>query len=333
MSKMSTDLTRHVLNGPTMGTRWSAQFHTAPDVDPSVIQAVIQAALQSAVTEVDTQMSTWSANSDLMRLNAAPLGDWCDVPASLMTVITLGLEIGRASKGAFDIGMGDAVTAWGFGPAEAAPDRIKAAMNTKRVPASDALDLDVAAGRLRKTAPIALDLNGIAKGYGVDRLAETLRDFGIMNALVGIDGEMRAMGLRPDGAPWSIAVEAPDPESRSAHSVLTLQDAAVATSGDYRHWVEVQGRHLSHTMDPRRGAPLMSSPASVTVVAKTCAEADAWATALMVLGAEQGAALARAQGLEALFLLRVSQTEYRSLGVGRVFADEDAAANAPGRAI
>jgi len=329
MSKMSTDLTRHALNGPTMGTRWSAQFHTAPDVDPSVIQI----ALQAAVAEVDAQMSTWSADSDLMRLNAAPVGEWCDVPAMLMAVISLGLEIWRASKGAFDIGMGDAVTAWGFGPAEAAPDRIKAAMNTNRVPASEALDLDVAAGRLRKTAPVALDLNGIAKGYGVDRLAETLRGFGIMNALVGIDGEMRAMGLRPDAAPWSIAVEAPDAESRSAHSVLALQDAAVATSGDYRHWVEVQGRHLSHTMDPHRGAPLMNSPASVTVVAQTCAEADAWATALMVLGTEQGAALARARGLEALFLLRTGQTEYRSLGVGRLFTDEDAAAHAPRRAV
>jgi thiamine biosynthesis lipoprotein len=135
---------------------------------------------------------------------------------------------------------------------------------------------------VRKAAPIALDLNGIAKGYGVDRLAETLREHGIADALVGIDGEMRAMGLRPDGEAWTIAVEAPDAERRTPHSILALQDAAVATSGDYRHWVEVQGRRLSHTMDPRRGAPLIASPASVTVVARTCAEADAWATALMV---------------------------------------------------
>ena len=111
--------------------------------------------------------------------------------------------------------------------------------------------------QVRKSAPIALDLNGIAKGYGVDRLAETLRDHGIADALVGIDGEMRALGLRPDGEPWTIAVEAPDRERRAPHSILALQDAAVATSGDYRHWVEVQGRRLSHTMDPqpRRAAP------------------------------------------------------------------------------
>ncbi len=110
---------------------------------------------------------------------------------------------------------------------------------------------------------------------------------GSSDALVGIDGEMRAIGLRPDGEAWTIAVEAPDAERRTPHSILALQDAAVATSGDYRHWVEVQGRRLSHTMDPRRGAPLIASPASVTVVARTCAEADAWATALMVLGPGQ----------------------------------------------
>ena len=163
--------------------------------------------------------------------------------------------------------MGDAVTAWGFGPEAAAPDRIRAAMAAPRRPAHEVLELD-GRSRVRKRAPIALDLNGIAKGYGVDRLAETLRDLGIATALVGIDGEMRAMGLRPDGEPWTVAVEAPDPERRTPHSILALQDAAVATSGDYRHWVEVQGRRLSHTMDPRRGAPLIASPASVTVVAR-----------------------------------------------------------------
>lgn len=103
----------------------------------------------------------------------------------------------------------------------------------------------------------------------------------------------RALGLRPDGEGWTIAVEAPDPSRRARHSILALQDAAVATSGDYRHWVEVQGRRLSHTMDPARGAPLIASPASVTVVARTCAEADAWATALTAKGSLEGAMSAR----------------------------------------
>ena len=326
MSKMSTERARIALNGPTMGTRWSALFFAEPDFDP----APIRAALQAAVEEVDGQMSTWNAGSDLMRLNAASVGKWVAVPAQLAAVLRLGLEIGRASGGAFDIGMGDAVTAWGFGPDTATSEAIRAAKGACRRPAHEVLEIDGA--RVRKYAPIALDLNGIAKGYGVDRLAETLHDHGITDALVGIDGEMRAMGLRPDGEAWTIAVEAPDPARRTPHSILALQDAAVATSGDYRHWIEVQGRRLSHTMDPRRGAPLIASPASVTVVARTCAEADAWATALMVLGPDKGAALARRSGLDALFLLRDDDASARGVGVGRLFSEEPAAiASAEGR--
>lgn len=320
MSKTSTELVRHALSGPTMGTRWSALFFAAPWFDP----APLKAALQSAVDEVDAQMSTWKPGSDLMRLNAAPAGEWIAVPARLMEVLRLGLEIGRGSDGAFEIGVGDAVRAWGFGPEAAMPERIRAAMNAPRPAAADALEIDAATRRVRKRAPIALDLNGIAKGYGVDRLAETLVDFGIRSGLVGIDGEMRALGLCANGEAWTVAVERPDPGRRAPHSILALRDAAVATSGDYRHWVEVRGRRLSHTMDPARGAPLLASPASVTVVARTCAEADAWATALMVLGPGDGARLARRLGLDALFLLRDGDTEIRSAGVGTLFSEEAA---------
>ena len=130
MSKMSTDLVRHALHGPTMGTRWSALFHTAPGFDP----APVRAALQAAVDEVDAQMSTWKPGSDLMRLNAAAVGEWVAAPTRLLHVLGIGLEIGRASGGAFDIGMGDAVTAWGFGPEAAVPDRICAAMTAPRRP-------------------------------------------------------------------------------------------------------------------------------------------------------------------------------------------------------
>ena len=315
MSKMSTDRARIALNGPTMGTRWSALFYAEPGLDPNPLRA----ALQAAVDEVDAQMSTWKPDSDLMRLNAAPVGDWVEVPGRLSEVLCLGLEIGRASGGAFDIGMGDATAAWGFGPDAAAPDRIRAALAVPRQPAHEVLD--IGGTHVRKSAPVAVDLNAIAKGYGVDRLADTLHDHGIAGALVGIDGEMRALGLRPDGQAWTVAVEAPEPERRTPQSILALQDAAVATSGDYRHWVELQGRRLSHTMDPGRGAPLIAAPASVTVVTRTCAEADAWATALMVLGPERGAALAKRRGLDALFLLRNDDGSARGMGVGRLFSD------------
>lgn len=320
MSKMSTDLSRHALNGPTMGTRWSALFFATPDFDPGPVQG----ALQAAVDAVDAQMSTWKPESDLMRLNAAPVGAWQAVPSELARVLALGLTIGRASGGAFDIGMGEAVRAWGFGPEDADPQAIRAAMKAPRQRAHEVLELD--GNRARKTAPLMLDLNGIAKGYGVDRLAEMLHDHGIDNALVGIDGEMRAMGLRPDGAAWTIAVEAPDRNQRTPHSILTLQDAAVATSGDYRHFVKVQGRTLSHTMDPQRGAPLLCSPASVTVIAPTCAEADAWATALMVAGSDAGARMAAKCGLDALFLTRDDAEGVHGRTVGRLLSDTTAAA-------
>jgi thiamine biosynthesis lipoprotein len=311
---MSTEPLRHALNGPTMGTRWSALFFAAADVDA----APLQAALQAAVAEVDDQMSSWKPDSDLMRINHAPPGEWIAAPAQLLAVLRLGLAIGKASGGAFDVGMGDAVTAWGFGPDAASGERIRIALQAPRCPSWEAVEIGEAA--LRKREAITLDLNGIAKGHGVDRLAETMLQFGISAFLVGIDGEMRAAGLRPDGAPWTIAIEQPDTTRRAAQAVLALEDAAVATSGDYRHWVEVGGKRLSHTMDPRRGAPLAASPASVTVVTRSCAEADAWATALMVLGPDRGATLAAERGINALFLTRDAGGGITSRPVGPLFA-------------
>lgn len=316
MSRTSTEFVRHALNGPTMGTRWSALFFTAPGFDANAARV----AFQEAVDEIDGQMSTWSRDSDLMRLNRAPVGEEVSVPALLMEVLRLAVAVGEVSGGAFDIGVGDAVSAWGFGPAAVAPDLIRAAMEARRVPAHEALALNN--GSARKRLPIALDLNGIAKGFGVDRLAETLGQLGVSNGLVGIDGEMRAMGLRPDGEAWTVAVELPDPAQRAPHSVLSLQDCAVATSGDYRHWVEVQGRRLSHTMDPRKGIPLRDAPASVSVIAPTCAEADAWATALMVLGPDKSGELARMVGISALFLVRGEGSSVRACRLGRVFEDQ-----------
>ena len=317
MSKMSTDLVRHALNGPTMGTRWSALFFS----DTSVDTVQLRAELQAAVDAVDRQMSTWNTDSDLMRLNAAPIGEWRPLPFHLVRVLGLGLAIGRASGGAFDVGMGEAVEAWGFGRTDADPLAIRAAMDHAHLPTHDILDL--ANGQARKRAPLSLDLNGIAKGYGVDLLADVLENHGVSNALVGIDGEMRALGHRPDGTAWTIAIEAPDYEKRTPFSMLALEDAAVATSGDYRHWITVKDRRLSHTMDPARGAPLLQAPASVTVIAPTCAEADAWATALMVMGVEEGLRFAQQTKLQALFLTRQPDGTVQSVGTGPLFGVAD----------
>lgn len=316
MPKMSTDLVRHKLNGAVMGTRWSAVFYATEGMEV----APVQAALTAVLAEIDAQMSTWKPQSDLMRLNAAEVGIWVAVPDALIEVLRLGLAIGQASGGAFDIGLGDAVQAWGFGPA--APDRsaILSAMAKPRRPTLEVLQLDVDACRVLKTAAITLDLNGIAKGYAVDRMTEVLAGFGIGSALAGLDGELRATGLQPDGRAWSVAVERPDYAVRAGQSVIELHDAAVATSGDYRHWVDVGGKRLSHTMDRVRGAPLDGGPASVTVMAQSCAEADGWATALMVLGGDEGPRVAAQFGLSALFLTREG-AGFHQTGVGR-FADK-----------
>lgn len=308
MSKTSIDpipaagipLVRRALNGPTMGSRWSAVFFgpEAFDADP------LHAALQAAVDAVDRQMSTWRADSDLERLNAAPIGRWVEIPADLAFVLATALEIGRLSGGAFDVGVGDLVRAWGFGGGARTPDpgRIAGLAGRPSFEPPKSLELDVAGGRARRHADLAIDLSGIAKGFGVDRLAETMRAAGVASFLVGIDGEMRAAGAKPDGRAWTVGHERPDRERRDLMGVLELADAAVATSGNYRHVVEVGDRALSHTMDPRTGGPLVNDLASVTVLAETCMAADAWATALMVLGAREGAALARRLGLGAILV-------------------------------
>lgn len=186
-------------------------------------------------------------------------------------------------------------------------------------PIDELLEVDVARGRARRLADVAFDLCGIAKGFGVDELARVLDRHGIGAWLVGIDGELRARGCKPDGSPWAIALEAPDYDRRGAMGAIDLVDAAVATSGDYRHWADFGGERLSHTMDPRAGAPLRGDIASVTVVAPTCTDADAYATALMVLGAQPGCAHAERHGLDALFVVRDGDA-LRTIGCG-AFAD------------
>ncbi|MCM5557163.1 FAD:protein FMN transferase [Pleomorphomonas sp. JP5] len=296
MSKMSTEAPVKVaLSGPTMGARWSAVFHG----DPLGWHDDLRLALQTAVDEVDRQMSTYRRDSDLSRLNAAPVDTWVDLPAETVAVIEAALAIGEASDGAFDVGVGELVAAWGFG-ADARDGADGRA--TAHSVALKTLDLDVAGRRARKRTPLRLDLSGIAKGYGVDRLGETMDRFGIASWLVGIDGEMRARGRKPDGTAWAVGHERPVVGRRDLMGVLELEDVAVATSGGYRHCHEVAGRLVSHTMDPRTGAPLDNGLAAVTVLAESCMAADAWATALLVRGLDEGVALARRLGMSALFV-------------------------------
>ena len=297
-----------------MGTRWSATL----DVDATMDLAALQQNLAAAVEQVDAQMSPWKRDSDLMRLNRAPVDAWVDLPAEMMEVLACALDICRLSAGAFDPGVGALVDAWGFGAVRDAPDAV--AIHTARQAAPRTthacLELDLHAGRVRKRAPVQLDLCGIAKGYAVDRMAAVLLQHGVPHALVALDGELRAVGSQASGVPWAVALESPEAGRRAVRGVIELQDLAVATSGDYRRYLEVGDARLAHNMDARRAAPVNNAIASVTVLAGNCMHADAWATALLVAGPGEGLALAQRRGLEALFLLRRPEG-LAEIGLGR----------------
>lgn len=308
MSKTSTELARFALSGPAMGSRWTAVLYAAPATDA----ARLAGKLADAVESVERQMSTWRPESDLMRLNRAPLGTWLAIPADLAHVLAAALRIGRATEGAFDIGVGAAVASWGFGAqASASPGPLPGPCTL----AVEALDVDEAGARARKRAPTTLDLSGIAKGFGVDAMHRALDGEGVAAWLVGIDGELRAHGRKPDGSPFAVALERPEVGLRAAMGVIALDEAAVATSGDYRHLGEAGGVRFSHTIDPATGAPVRHALASVSVLAATAMEADAFASALMTLGPERGPALARALRLDALFVTRVG-AGLETCGVG-----------------
>jgi thiamine biosynthesis lipoprotein len=305
-----------------MGTRWSALLY-APE---TFGLTALEAALACAVADVDRQMSTWKPDSDLMHVNAAVPGMWVPVPAELMLVLEKGVEIGRVSGGAFDIGLGDLVNIWGFGPSGKAADEetVRRWVGKGLPPTHEVLELDPSGGRARKHAPVTLDLSGIAKGFAVDAMAEVMQGFGIDSALVALDGELKATGTRPDGTPWVVAVEKPDYETREPLGVVALHNAAIATSGDYRHWIEIGRTRRSHTMDRAYGEPVANNVASVSVVCPSCMEADAWATALLVLGEEKGQELAKCNRLDALFILRSGDT-LSQVPVGETFEEASSA--------
>lgn len=318
MPKMSSEprvlCKRTTLHGPTMGTRWSASV----DIDTNVDLPALRQDIAYVVEQVDAQMSPWRPDSALMRLNRAPVDEWVDLSADILKVLDSALEVHRLSAGAFDPCVGALVNAWGFGAVRDTPDAraIRAAGHPSSNTAHGCLELDRPAGRARKRSNVQIDLCGIAKGYAVDRMVHVLQLHGVRHALAALDGELRAMGSQATGAPWAVALEQPEAQRRSVHGVIELEDLAVATSGDYRRFLEVGDVRFAHSMDPRRCAPVNNAVASVTVLARTCMQADAWATALLVAGPDEGLAMAQRMGLDVLFLLRRHEGLVE-LGLGR----------------
>ena len=250
-------------------------------------------------------MSHYRPDSELSRFNRAATTEPQPLSGETLGVVADALAVSRASGGAFDVTVGPLVDAWGFGPpgrAPAAPDEATLAALRARVGA-DLLEVDLAASTLRKRrANVIVDLSAIAKGYAVDAVASLLAEHGFGDYLVEIGGELRAGGTNERGEPWRVAIERPAPGFATAQRIMPLTDAALATSGDYRNFYDLDGARVSHTIDPRTGRPVTHGLRAVSVIADRCILADARSTALNVLGPEDGYDLAAAQGWAALFV-------------------------------
>ena len=290
------------LRGATMGTSYSVQIaEPRAELDRDALANEINARL----ADINRLMSTYQLGSELSRFNNSSATDWFLVSPQLIAVVAAAQTVSAASAGAFDVTIGPLVNLWGFGPTPSAED-IPSAGDIQAARARVGwrqLDVQSEPPALRKSrADLYVDLSAIAKGYAVDQLAALLESYGVEDYLVEIGGELRGRGVNARGEPWQIAIERPDPSQRAAFQVVSLRDIGMATSGDYRNFVEIDGQRYSHTIDPATGRPVGHRLASVTVLAQECMQADAWATALLVLGPERGLELAEQQGLAALFI-------------------------------
>jgi thiamine biosynthesis lipoprotein len=290
------------ISGPTMGTTYSIKV---PDPPPKIDAAAVRAAANEVLDRIDRSMSGYRADSEISRFNSATSTQWFDVSSDLATVVDAALQVSQQSGGAFDITVGPLVAAWGFGasgepidlPAEARLSELRAQVGYEKLHAR----LDPPA--LRKEDPgLLVDLNGIAPGYAVDLLAQKLQSMAIEHFMIDIGGEVRAQGRNARGQLWRIAVERPVDAEPEPYAIVQLDNASVATSGEYRHYFDRNGRRYSHTIDPRTGRPVAHSLASVVVISSTSMYADAWATALNVLGTAEGHALATKLDMPVLFI-------------------------------
>jgi thiamine biosynthesis lipoprotein len=280
------------LDGETMGTFWRVRAALPAGVDRPALALALQRRLDGLVA----QMSHWNAASLLIAFNQAPAGHWQALPQDFARVVACALAIAEKSGGAFDPAIGRLTDLWGLGPNPAHGFPEPAAIAEAREHSGwQRLAFDPAAGRLRQPGGVWLDLSGIAKGYAADAVADLLADYGIRHALAEVGGECVGRGLRPDGDPWWVEAEAP-PAFAGPPLRIALYQLAVATSGDF-----VGG---AHTLDPAKGQPAIHETTSVTVIAPSCMEADAWASALLVLPFDQALALATRERLCARWIAR-----------------------------
>lgn len=297
----------HEFGGATMGTTYSVKVVSDRDgTPPEQLAPRVREMLRTLDTQI---MSTYSEDSELTRINRAPVNAQLVLSAAMTQVLSLALDVNALTDGAFDVTVGPLVNRWGFGPEQRQQSRIpdQAEIDALRVRiGSQHLDLDASASMLIKRADVYIDLSGIAKGYAVDRVADYLYESGYSSYFIEIGGELRIKGLKPGEQTWVPAIEKPVDTAPQVHNIFYArgESIAVAGSGDYRNYFDQDGVHYSHEIDPESGRPVTHNLAAVYVIDATAARADALATAFMVLGPERAFALAQRIGLAAYFITK-----------------------------
>ncbi|MCF6202115.1 MAG: FAD:protein FMN transferase [Methylococcaceae bacterium] len=289
-----------------------AIFGTSFTIKASLVPSTIKTSelrvqVKQLLDKLNGQMSTYQADSELSIINANQSSEWLTVSTDLYSVLRQANEISKLSQGAFDITIGPLVNLWGFGPdpmSFVVPEKIEIDRQLKKTGYKKLL-FDDKTHKIKKLTPeLYVDLSAIAKGYAVDQVGLLLETKGISNYMVEIGGELRLKGKNISNEPWRIAVEKPAIEMGIIQKVLPLSDISLATSGDYRNFFESDGVRFSHTIDPRFGMPIKHKLASITILSDTTMKADALATALMVLGAEEGYKMAEQENIAALFIIK-----------------------------
>jgi len=276
----------------------------------------LEAGFKAELESVDQAMSTYRDDSELIAFNEAPLEEWQPLSNELIEVLAISQSVAEASHGAFDITVGDLVNLWSFGPG-ARPEEVPAddilAERLTQV-GFDAVEVDTQNMQARRTRDVFVDLSGVAKGHATDRVAAYLNQQGIEHYLVNLGGDLIARGVRDEDeqTPWRIGIEVPEDGQQRAQHIIPLESMSVATSGDYRNYFEVDGQRFSHTIDPRTGRPVTHQLASVSVFHPSNAWADAWATALLVVGEQEAMQLAVQNNLKVLLLVRDGE-QWRSI--------------------
>ena len=286
------------------GSKFGTSYHITIVADQPA-PADLAEQIDAALDVVDLSMSTYKSESELSLFNRLPATETVAASPELWTVLQTSRQVWQQSAGAFDPTVGPLVDLWGFGP-QMTNDRIPSDDEIAKALASigyQYLVLNSDEQTISKALPLRLDLSAVAKGYAVDQVADLLEMLALPDYLVEVGGEMRVSGLNPKGQPWRIAIETPDAMGQ-VDNIIALESAAIATSGDYRNYFEKDGKRYSHSIDPRTGRPIEHRLASVTVVADRCIDADAWATAFLVMGDEAALEIANQQSIAVYMLVK-----------------------------